>query len=266
MADLSAHPQLLALLEAARLEPHDDAPRLVLADWLDEHGEDARAEFVRGQLRLAPGAPPLGQEERQRLEERCRFLVRRHGGGWLGPLWRWPPWRTEWRRGLLTAQVRGRYGVDDLDGVLPWVDTLLLHVTGLDSLRRAVDLLRRAGANHAGFDLRNALREEAVLAELMRLPRLPCLRTVSFGWPMRMLRRSGVDAQGRRRCTPAASTAFLRRLLALPLALRLTHLASAWPFDAEQAAVIRGFGVEPVHANHALWMHDLQPSCFRVRQ
>ena len=264
MADLSAHPQLVALLDAARRDPHDNAPRMVLADWLDEHGDADRAAFIRLQLMLAPGASPLEPPERQRQQERCRRLLLRHGGAWLGPLWRWPPWRTEWHRGLLTGQLRGRYVTEDLEGVLPWVDTLLFHVTGLDSLRRSVDLLGHAGFNHVTLDLRNALREEAVLDGLTRLPPLPCLRTVSFGWPMRMLRRSGVDAQGRRRCTPAASTAFLRRLLALPSARRLTHLASSWPFDEGQAALIRGFGVEPVHASHALWMHDLRPSCFRV--
>lgn len=33
--------------------PDDDAPRLVFADWLDEHGEPERAEFIRVQIRLA---------------------------------------------------------------------------------------------------------------------------------------------------------------------------------------------------------------------
>src|SRR4051794_17991657 len=42
--------ELLSLLEACKQEPDDDAARLVLADWLEEHGDDAdreRAEFVR---------------------------------------------------------------------------------------------------------------------------------------------------------------------------------------------------------------------------
>ena len=49
-----AQPQALALLAAAKEAPHDDAPRLVLSDWLDDHGEPERAEFIRAQLRLAP--------------------------------------------------------------------------------------------------------------------------------------------------------------------------------------------------------------------
>src|SRR5262245_59429136 len=48
--------ELLALLRAAKRQPDDDAPRLVLADWLQEHGDDedrARAEYIRLDLRLA---------------------------------------------------------------------------------------------------------------------------------------------------------------------------------------------------------------------
>jgi uncharacterized protein (TIGR02996 family) len=33
--------------------PDDDGPRLVFADWLDEHGESAHAEFIRVQCALA---------------------------------------------------------------------------------------------------------------------------------------------------------------------------------------------------------------------
>lgn len=36
-----------ALLAAIRANPDDDAPRLILADWLDENGEAERAHFVR---------------------------------------------------------------------------------------------------------------------------------------------------------------------------------------------------------------------------
>lgn len=42
-----------ALLAAIRHAPDDDAPRLIAADWWQERGEDARAEFVRIQVELA---------------------------------------------------------------------------------------------------------------------------------------------------------------------------------------------------------------------
>jgi len=39
-----------ALLRAVCENPDDDTPRLVFADWLEEHGEEARAEFIRVQI------------------------------------------------------------------------------------------------------------------------------------------------------------------------------------------------------------------------
>jgi uncharacterized protein (TIGR02996 family) len=43
----------LTLIAAVCADPDDDTPRLVLADWLDEHGQTDRAEFVRLQVELA---------------------------------------------------------------------------------------------------------------------------------------------------------------------------------------------------------------------
>src|SRR5262245_45387884 len=39
-----------ALLAAVHAAPDDDAPRLVFADWLDEHGQPERAAFLRIQV------------------------------------------------------------------------------------------------------------------------------------------------------------------------------------------------------------------------
>jgi uncharacterized protein (TIGR02996 family) len=45
-------------LEAAVIANADeDTPRLVYADWLDEHGDSARAEFIRLQIRIANASP-----------------------------------------------------------------------------------------------------------------------------------------------------------------------------------------------------------------
>src|SRR5262245_29258911 len=46
-------PELLALLDRCKDRPEDDAPRLVLADWPDDHGDEhdrARARLIRLQL------------------------------------------------------------------------------------------------------------------------------------------------------------------------------------------------------------------------
>lgn len=42
-----------ALLRAVCELPDDDTPRLVFADWLQEHGEEARAGFIRLQILMA---------------------------------------------------------------------------------------------------------------------------------------------------------------------------------------------------------------------
>jgi uncharacterized protein (TIGR02996 family) len=41
-----------AFLAAVHDAPDDDAPRLIFADWLDEHGEPDRAEFIRIQVEM----------------------------------------------------------------------------------------------------------------------------------------------------------------------------------------------------------------------
>lgn len=64
--------------------PHDDTPRLVYADWLDDTGDPvhvARAEFIRVQCRIAAAdrfAPDL-----RPLRTRERELFTRFGRAWL---------------------------------------------------------------------------------------------------------------------------------------------------------------------------------------
>jgi len=50
---------LHALVRACKAEPEDDAPRLILADWLDEHDEEERATFIRRQI----AEPNLSSEQ-----------------------------------------------------------------------------------------------------------------------------------------------------------------------------------------------------------
>ena len=57
-----------ALLAAVFARPADDAPRLVYADWLDEHGEPAQAAFIRAQIELA--RTDLSAAEHERAADR----------------------------------------------------------------------------------------------------------------------------------------------------------------------------------------------------
>jgi uncharacterized protein (TIGR02996 family) len=47
------HPDWESLLRAVAAAPADDVPRLVAADWLNEHAQPERAEFIRIQVELA---------------------------------------------------------------------------------------------------------------------------------------------------------------------------------------------------------------------
>jgi uncharacterized protein (TIGR02996 family) len=71
-------------LDAVRAEPDDDTHRLVYADWLDEHGESARAEFIRIQCQLARMA--MTDANRPPLEARESELLASHYKAWAAPL------------------------------------------------------------------------------------------------------------------------------------------------------------------------------------
>jgi uncharacterized protein (TIGR02996 family) len=61
-----------ALLRAICENPDDDAPRLIYADWLDEHGDPLQAEFIRTQIELARG--PNSTVRKWSLEARQQIL------------------------------------------------------------------------------------------------------------------------------------------------------------------------------------------------
>jgi uncharacterized protein (TIGR02996 family) len=72
-----------ALLETARVDPDDDAPRLVYGDWLTERG-DPRGELIAVQCelaRLADETPPSSRLCALRRREAQLLLV--HGPRWL---------------------------------------------------------------------------------------------------------------------------------------------------------------------------------------
>ncbi|MFQ3593850.1 MAG: TIGR02996 domain-containing protein [Gemmataceae bacterium] len=84
-------------LEAVRESPDDDLNRLAWADWYEDHGEEARATFVRAQVQAArlPEGPT-----RDALEDQADDLLACHERDWLDGLdslaidW-------QWQRGLL---------------------------------------------------------------------------------------------------------------------------------------------------------------------
>jgi uncharacterized protein (TIGR02996 family) len=261
---LSSQPQVLALLREARERPEDDGPRLVLADWLDEHGDPDRAEFIRLQVRCAPGSV-LDADQRSRLQHRVRELLDRHGGAWLGPLWRFWLSPVNWHRGLLSVGLTKRMTPSSITDALSWIDTGLFQVSGRRSLEHVAEVLTLSNMNHVYLDLRQPLRESKLLDLLALWPEDRCLRTLSWDWPLSLLHRHE-EGQEQPVTVPAVSEPFLTRLLSeLPVGRHLTHLASLPSWSAAQANLIRSLGIEPSSAHPKLWMHARSASCFRAR-
>ena len=71
-----------ALLRAIRDMPDEDTPRLMYADYLDEDGYSARAEFIRVQVERSQ--LPERDPRRVPLEDRAHDLLAEHERAWLG--------------------------------------------------------------------------------------------------------------------------------------------------------------------------------------
>jgi hypothetical protein len=137
----------------------------------------------------------------------------------------------EWHRGLLTLGVPRSIDTGEVADVLPWVDSAVFTVVGIQGLVRVADMLSVTALNHLVLDIRRPLSDEG----------------------------------GRPRAAPTLSGEFLARpLREAPACRGLTHLACSHAWDP-QAGLIRSFGVEPASANARLWMHRQPPPCFGRR-
>ena len=91
-------------LAAVIADPDDDAPRLIYADWLDENGQDERAEFIKAQVAIARTIPT--DHTRRAPEEGCPCLfcaLRRREGELLDRHW------TEWAADLRAGYCLNLY-------------------------------------------------------------------------------------------------------------------------------------------------------------
>lgn len=73
-----------AFLEAILEHPDDDTPRLIFADWLEEHGDADRAEFIRLQCALA--GKDLPSDRRAEWDRRQQQLLEQHEKEWVRPI------------------------------------------------------------------------------------------------------------------------------------------------------------------------------------
>jgi uncharacterized protein (TIGR02996 family) len=164
--------------------PDDDAPRLIYADWLEDHGQAERAEFIRVQIehdRLAPRDLP-----REALAKRAKAIEKKHAKEWLRPL----------RAALDRPRCRqlGNRGFTFQRGFL---EELSLTPQRPGLLTDAQDFLRRHPVQALTFTGHPALGHTASLAELAGAS---CLRwdlCASAARPCRQARRCACWARRR---------------------------------------------------------------------
>lgn len=118
--------------------PDDDTVRLVYADWLEEHGDTDRAEFIRTQCWLA--TLTADDPQREPLETHAGELLDRHRKEWESPLRELGAERIVFRRGL-PASVVMRPGIflkhaEELFRRTPSITALHLSGKVTDTLAR----------------------------------------------------------------------------------------------------------------------------------
>jgi uncharacterized protein (TIGR02996 family) len=147
------HPERAAFYAAICASPEDDTARLVFADWLDEHGESARAEFIR----LGCQHAQLDEDDPQwwPLKHRLEALEEKHTEEWEQEL---PPW--------------ARKGVSFRRG---FVDGIVTSATLW--IKRSEKLLATAPLTSVRLE-----RVRELLPSLLATPTLARLRWLSLGW------------------------------------------------------------------------------------
>jgi uncharacterized protein (TIGR02996 family) len=222
------------LLDAVRAEPDDDTPRLVLADWLDEHGDSARAEFSRVQCDLArrgvivtsqahlqvrvpgpfPSRRPLEMEpdaETRALLDRERKLLASHREEWLTVF---PPdqrempdtlFQYDFERGLLRLTVNVGPGRGGASLAPHGIQKVMNCLAELDALAEqpAFTRVAQVEVDASGDSFGNTVDEGEDYAALFTHPALRHVTSLRLNW---MLGANTVDL------TPLADRRDLDRL------------------------------------------------------
>lgn len=76
-----------ALMSAIIANPEEDTPRLIFADWLQENGQDRRAQFIRRQIE-ADRAEPFSREACTAIDAANRLLAG-YRGKWTKTVRQW---------------------------------------------------------------------------------------------------------------------------------------------------------------------------------
>jgi uncharacterized protein (TIGR02996 family) len=167
-----------ALWAAVIEAPDDDAPRLVYADWLEEHGRPERAAFIRLQVERARA--PQYDPVRDVLARRADRLFDLYGADWVAELPRldglaWGEFDRGFPRAVVARSLADFERVADRLPTFAPIDTL--EVRGPDAdIRlgrpRAHPRLRVLRIRHAGLPGRTA--------DFFRAPLLSTLHTLEL--------------------------------------------------------------------------------------
>jgi uncharacterized protein (TIGR02996 family) len=150
-------------LDHIRASPDDDVPRLVYADWLDEHGDEAdraRAELIRVECELAR----LDKDEPRfaELTQRRDNLHQAHEGEWQGPL-----------REALNVGGEEQFGYAVFQR--GFIDKLSLQPARRSFLADIAPILSRHPIRRLVFGTRSTLSEGDILAAVIERTELCCL-------------------------------------------------------------------------------------------
>jgi uncharacterized protein (TIGR02996 family) len=243
----AVHPERDALLRAIADDPDDDTPRLVYADWQDEHGQPEHAELIRVQCEAERLKGHAHTARRQALRARAKGLLKTPA---LRPMYGTAYDREDVTRGFLAETTvlvslaadpidRGSAGVP-MDKVLdlrvvfegPITPDLATGAAGCPWLGRATHfdfhdadvgpkaLARLAASPHLGglreLDFWLSRVDAGEFARMVLAPAARNLREVSLTNECRVTAGGEPDA--------AAFAAVLAKVCASPRAGRLTNL------------------------------------------
>jgi len=233
---------LAGLVQACKDEPDDDSLRLILADYLTDHGEPERAEMIRLSVATA-GVEPASVAA---LHVRLARLCRDHDGGWLGGLGGQGV-AAGFDRGFVAVEgtVSGlgtRRNADALAAVGHWGERLRLGglratvapfiaspaVAAFSALALDVEIDSAVAAVLAGAAAAPRLRELVVRLKAGRVN--PTGLLFAPAGPLGRLRRLTLDGP--------LSVGQVRALAGAAFAPGLRALSLASPLGGDQAAVL----------------------------
>jgi uncharacterized protein (TIGR02996 family) len=166
-------------LEDIIAHPDDDTPRLVFADYLEDEGDSARAEFIRVQVECA--RLPAWDARHVRLRLRERALIEQHGQAWLGemPNIKGVSWQ-EFRRGFVATAVFSSFAALGAAATACWAAAPIEAVSIRWPRRRESIDIRRPIAGLRELSITGRLVDPREIARLADAPLLSTLRTLTM--------------------------------------------------------------------------------------